>query len=190
MARLNLLPWREERRKLQQKDFLLAMAGAVCATAAVLLSVHLHIDGLIELQDQRNEFLALEIKKLDKQIEEIKSLDASKRRLIARMEIIQALQSSRPQIVHLFDEIARTVPDGVRITQLAQTGKNLSFHGVAQSNARVSAYMRNIESAVWMSNPRLNVIETTGKSSNARVSNFILKVNKASEKTPDKAGRS
>ena len=115
---------------------------------------------MIDGQETRNEMLRAEIKTLDKQIEEINNLESAKQKFIARMEIIEKLQRSRPEIVHLFDEIVRTVPEGVYLTGVKQTDKHLKFEGVAQSSTRVSAFMRNIDGSEWLKNPDLEVVET------------------------------
>lgn len=188
MTRINLLPWREELRKQQQKDFLAAILMAIGLISSILLYVHVYINGAIEYQQQRNRYLGSQIAQLDKKIKQINKLDKKKSMLIAKMEVIQRLQASRPEIVHLFDEIAKTIPDGVHITQLAQSGRTLTFLGKAQSNARVSAYMRNLERSSWMSDPRLNIIQTPSKSKHNRVSDFTLGVKQARPKSDDQAG--
>jgi type IV pilus assembly protein PilN len=115
---------------------------------------------MIDAQDARNALLAQQIKVLDRQIEEINDLEQTKQQFIARMQIIEKLQRSRPEIVHLFDQIVRTLPDGVYLTGVTQTGDHLKFTGVAQSSTRVSAFMRNIDSSQWMKNPTLEVIQS------------------------------
>ena len=117
-------------------------------------------DRFIRYQNQRNDILTQEIALLDEQIEEIKGLERQKERLLARMEIIERLQKSRPEVVHLFDELVHTLPDGVHLTSLKQTGRRLEIKGVAESTTRVSAYMRNIDVSEWLENPGLQVIET------------------------------
>jgi type IV pilus assembly protein PilN len=119
---------------------------------------------MVDAQQHRNEMLQAEIKQLDKQIEEINDLESAKQKFIARMEIIEKLQRSRPQIVHLFDEIVRTLPDGVYLTSVKQTDKaRLKFEGVAQSSTRVSAFMRNIDGSEWLKNPELEVVQSGDK---------------------------
>lgn len=173
MARINLLPWRETRRREQQKEFftLLGLAAALCA--AVVLLTHFEINGRIGHQERRNLFLTNEIKILDDKIKEIKKLDSTRQALIERMEIIQNLQATRPGIVHLFDELVKTLPEGVHLTNLKQTGNDLQIAGKAESNARVSSYMRNIEESEWLANPSLGIIETKDTEL-ARISDFNL----------------
>ena len=159
MARLNLLPWREERRRQLTIEFgRQALLGVVLALAAGGYAWY-HVDGLIQHQRDRNEFVEKEIAKLDEQIAEIKELEETRRQLIARMEVIQELQQRRPQIVHLFYEIADTLPDGVYLTNITQKGDQLTVKGRAESNARVSSYMRKLAASDWLKDPRLQIIE-------------------------------
>ena len=159
MARINLLPWRVERRKQRQREFQ-GMLG-VAALGGVLLSflVWFHFDRQIAGQHERNAFLQAEIAKVKKQNEEIKELDAKKDRLLARKKVIEQLQANRSQMVHLFDSLVRTIPDGVTLSSIKQEGDMLTLQGSAQSNARVSAYMRNLEVSGWMTKPDLSIIE-------------------------------
>jgi type IV pilus assembly protein PilN len=157
---INLLPWRAELRQQKKREFFGRIALAAFSTLLVMLSVHLQIGRTIDRQTRRNEFLKSEIRVLDERIKEIQNLDTQKRRLVARMEVIQQLQTSRPAIVHLFDEIVRTVPDGVSLSDLTQTDQKMVINGSAQSNGRVSAYLRNLESSHWLTRPILNVIQS------------------------------
>ncbi len=188
MARINLLPWREELRVRQQRDFVSAIAAAVLATIAVLIFVHMQISGSISNQEERNRYLKTEIATLDAKIREIKSLEELKGKLLARMDVIQSLQGSRPEIVHLFDALAKTAPEGVFINKFMQSGRNLTLNGVAQSNARVSAYMRRLAESPWLKAPELNIIEAKGKNKNESTNNFILKVQQANPNKTEKAG--
>lgn len=173
MAYINLLPWREKKRKEQQQEFAFIAAGVAVLAAAVWFLIHMQVQGFIEGQEQRNSFLQAEIRKLDEQIKTIKSLDKTKNQLLASMNVIQELQSNRPLSVHLMDELVRTLPDGVHLNKFTQRGNELTMEGEAQSNARVSAYMRNIDSSLWLGNPRLQVIETIEAGRN-RVARFVL----------------
>ncbi len=163
MARINLLPWREAERKRRKREFALAGALALALSAFAALLVHLQIEAWIGDQETRNRFLTDQITQLDRQIKEIKSLEETKANLLARMNIIQQLQESRPEVVRLFDELVSTIPEGVFLTKLEQTGRNVVLEGRAQSNARVSAFMRNVESSEWIGNPRLLLIENKDK---------------------------
>lgn len=180
MARINLLPWREELRKERQKQFQTVMGLAAMLMVAVVALVHINMNGFIDDQNNRNAFLDKQIKALQKEIKEIKDLEAEKSRLLARMNIIQELQRSRPQVVHVFVELVQTLPDGVYLTSIKNTGSQISLDGFAESNARVSSYMRNVDKAQWLAKPRLNVIETKVAKNTARkgqrVSKFVLNV--------------
>ena len=186
MARINLLPWRAEIRKQQQKDFIAAIGLGVSLTVAAMLLVHFEIDSRLEYQAQRNQFLESEIATLDNKIKEIQDLEAKKKRLIAKMEVIQQLQASRPEIVHLFDELGRTIPEGVYLSDLVQVDRSITVNGMAQSNARVSAYMRNLETSSWLKSPVLTVIEAKLDNKDAkkeRQSKFTLQIKQSAEKT-------
>jgi type IV pilus assembly protein PilN len=167
MARINLLPWREKLRKQRQRDFGLLVLGALVATLLGLGYWHWYNQSLIDHQNARNRFLEKEIAKVDKQIKEIRELEKTRQQLIARMKVIEDLQISRPQIVHLFDELVTVVPDGAYLTAAVQRGKKLVLDGRAQSNARVSAYMRNIDSSPWLNSPKLRIIESKDKGKDA-----------------------
>lgn len=162
MARINLLPWRAERRKQRQKEFMTMLGFA--AGVALLLSflIVMYYNGQIEGQQNRNEYLRDQIKLVDEQIKEIEALDKKKANLLARKQVIEELQASRSQMVHLFDQLVRTIPEGVRLSSIAQSGQSLTLTGQAQSNARVSSYMRNLEESGWMANPDLSIIEAKG----------------------------
>jgi type IV pilus assembly protein PilN len=185
MAKINLLPWREEQRKEQTRQFASITAFSVVLTLAVLGLVHVTISSQIDYQNKRNQILNNEITKLDTALKEIEGLEDTKEKLLARMDIIQSLQQKRPQIVHLFDEIVRTVPEGIYLTGIKQSGTTITINGVAESNGRVSAYMRNIDASKWMSTPKLTVIET--RKGTLRSSNFVLTT---SQSAPDNGDNS
>lgn len=173
MAHINLLPWRAKLRKERQRQFATAILLSVALVGLLMFVVHLHMAGLIEAQDARNEFLNQEIAALDKRIKEIKELESTKAKLLARMNVIEQLQRSRPYVVHLIDEMVRVVPEGVHLTSFEHRGAGISLQGVAQSNARVSAYMRNLDNSAWFGDPRLDVIQTKERD-NSRISEFTL----------------
>ncbi|HED16686.1 MAG TPA: pilus assembly protein PilN [Gammaproteobacteria bacterium] len=175
MARINLLPWRDELRREQQKNFLVVLVIAVSVAVVVMFGVHTYGEDRINYQAKRNSYLKKEIAKLDKQIKEIKKLDATKKRLQARLNIIQRLQASRPEVVHLFDELVKTLPEGVFLTRVSQKGNIIKISGKAQSNARVSSYMWNLDKSNWLDQPKLNVIKTK-LVGGSRVSDFTLNV--------------
>ncbi len=182
MAHINLLPWREELRKEKQQQFAVVTGGTAILAALLVLLAHMQIGGMIDYQNLRNQFLTTEIASLDKKIAKIKDLEKTKAALLARMDIIQQLQHSRPQSVHLMDQLVETLPDGVYLNKISQQGKDLTLSGIAQSNARVSAYMRNIDNSLWMSKPKLDVIETKD-GDQRRTASFVLR---ASQTTPEK----
>ena len=164
MPRINLLPWREGQRKERKLAFLVALGVAVLAAVVTTFAAYLMFDSMIAGQQRRNQLLRGQIKQLDKQIEEINSLETEKQRFIARMDVIEKLQRSRPGIVHVFDEIVKTLPDGVYLTGVQQVSagasKRLKFDGIAQSSTRVSSFMRNIDQSEWLRNPELEVVQT------------------------------
>lgn len=162
MARINLLPWRAERRKQRQKEFTVLLG--LSALGAVLLSILMvgYYSAQIDGQNRRNQYLTDQIAEVQKQIDEIKLLDEKKAKLLARKEIIEKLQANRSQMVHLFDSLVRTIPDGVILTAIQQDEDTLTLEGRAQSNARVSTYMRNLEGSGWMTKPDLSIIEAKG----------------------------
>jgi type IV pilus assembly protein PilN len=180
MPRINLLPWRETERKRKRQEFILSLGAAIATAALVTLLGRWQMSASIQHQEERNAFLQQEIALLDKQIEEINGLDAQKRRLLARMEIIETLQRSRPEIVHVFDEIVRVLPEGVYLTYLKQSGNRFEIRGVAQSSTRVSSFMRNIEASEWLADPALQIVETRGAGSE-----FTLFANQRSQATPE-----
>jgi type IV pilus assembly protein PilN len=159
MAKINLLPWRAERRAQRQTEFY-AMLG-LAAAAGVLLSfaIWFHYSQQISGQNVRNQYLQAEIAKVEEQIVQIEALDKQKDRLLARKKVIEQLQANRSQMVHLFDSLVRTIPDGVALASIKQEGDILTLEGRSQSNARVSSYMRNLEGSGWMTNPDLSIIE-------------------------------
>lgn len=159
MARINLLPWRAERRKARQKEFGVMLGLAALAGILLTLLIVTIYNGRIAGQEARNQYLRDEITKVDAQIKEIDELDKKKSKLLARKEVIEQLQANRSQMVHLFDSLVRTIPDGVTLTSIKQEGEILTLSGRSQSNARVSTYMRNLEGSGWMTNPDLNIIE-------------------------------
>jgi len=184
MAHINLLPWRDELRKKKQQQFAVVGAGTAIPGALLVLLAHMQMEGLIEKQNQRNQFLDAEIAELDKKIIKIQDMEKTKNALLARMDIIQQLQRSRPQSVHLMDQLVYTLPDGVYLKKIAQQDLALTLSGVAQSNARVSAYMRNIDGSQWMAKPKLDVIETKD-SERRRSAEFTLRAVQATS-TPSK----
>ncbi len=188
MARINLLPWRAERRAQRQRDFYGMLGLAAVAGLLLSLLVWFHYDRQVSGQKARNQFLTAEIAKVEEQNKEIEALDRQKDRLLARKKVIEQLQADRSQMVHLFDSLVRTIPDGVVLRNIKQEGEILTLEGRAQSNARVSAYMRNLEGSGWMTKPDLSIIEAKGEDDKTATAGralpyvFSLKVQLA---TPD-----
>jgi type IV pilus assembly protein PilN len=177
MARINLLPWRENLRRQRQREFGLMLVGGLVVSLLIVGWWHFFNEGLMDHQKRRNAFLEREIAVVDKQIKEIQAIERTRSQLIARMNVIQDLQVSRPQIVHLFDELVETIPAGAFLTQTVQNGGAVALTGRAQSNARVSAYMRNVERSPWLADPQLKIIENKEQSKEAaEMSDFRLTI--------------
>jgi len=177
MAKINLLPWREERRKELLNGFLV-MLGLVALFAALTVGiVHFYHSQLIERQNTRIGYIDKRIKEVDKKITEIKELEKQKESLLSRMRAIESLQRDRPLIVHLFDELVRSLPEGLSIVNLKQEGPKITITGEAQSNARVSSFMRKIEQSEWIKGAKLKVIKESNKgegSTTKTVNEFML----------------
>jgi type IV pilus assembly protein PilN len=164
MPRINLLPWREAERKRKRQEFGVGAVAALAAAALVFFVVNWQMQSAIDDQMARNAYLNDQIKELDKQIAEILDLEEQKKRLQARITVIEQLELSRPEIVHLFDQLVRTTPDGVYLTSVKQTDRKVELKGVAQSSTRVASYMRNIDASEWLKDPALQILETKGSS--------------------------
>ncbi len=186
MPRINLLPWREAERKRKRQEFFLSLGAAAATAGLVMLLGQWQFSSSIQNQRDRNDFLTREIAQLDKQIEEINGLDSQKQRLLARMEIIERLQRSRPEIVHVFDDIVRIMPEGVYLTYLKQTGTRFEVRGIAQSSTRVSSFMRNIEASQWLADPALQIVETRTKDASGGAT-FTLFANQRRQATDEEA---
>jgi type IV pilus assembly protein PilN len=186
MPRINLLPWREAQRKERKLAFLVALGVAALAAGVTAFAAYLMYGSMIEAQQRRNNSLRAAIRTLDHEIEEINSLESAKQKFIARMEIIEKLQRSRPEIVHVFDEIVRTLPEGVYLTAVKQNGMRLKFEGIAQSSTRVSSFMRNLDGSQWLRNPELEVVQTAKGSGPG--SSFTLTADQVTTAGPDNEG--
>ena len=180
MPRINLLPWRAELRQKRKKEFLLALLGAALVGGLLVYASKLTVQGWTRAQQARNNILKNEITALDKQIEEIKGLENQRERLVARMQVIDQLQRSRPEVVHLFDELVTAVPEGVNLTDVLQQGGRIELRGMAQSSSRVSALMRNIDSSPWLKDPSLDIVEvvTQGTDKESKFKVFAQQVSK------------
>lgn len=184
MIRVNLLPWREERRKARRQQFF-AFAGVIAAIAAVIWFMgYGAINGYVSAQEGKNAFLKSEIAALDKEIEEIKRLKEQTDSLLSRKRVIESLQANRTETVHLFNELARQVPEGVYLKTIKQAGDKVNLVGYAQSNARVSSLMRNLDASPVMERPDLAEIKSAAVG-NRRLSEFNLNVYITRQTTDD-----
>ncbi len=187
MPRINLLPWREEERKKRQTDFMISMAGSFIVAIVVLAATVFAFGQMIDNQQARNNRLESEIVELERSIAEIDGLEAQKERLLARMEIIEQLQRSRPEIVHLFDEMTRQLPEGVYLNGMRQSGMSVELMGVAQSSTRVSALMRQIDASDWLTDPGVIKVETT-ETGPARQAEFVVNLKQVNRDERDAEG--
>jgi type IV pilus assembly protein PilN len=174
MAKINLLPWRQERRKELQRQFFTLVGLSSVLIMVLVLAVYFEYTRQISVQQSRNKYLQDYSLKLDDQIKEVSELEAKKSLMEQRMEAIKTLQRNRPEMVHLFDELVRIIPEGVHLQSLKQSSNNLDLIGYAQSNARVSSFMRNIDQSMWFTEPQLISIEEDQKSKEASIK-FTLK---------------
>lgn len=174
MAKINLLPWREVKRKEKQKEFFIMLGLVAIGGLGIWFMVHLFHNQLIDRQLDRNQFIVTETANLDKKIAEIQELEKEKQRLLDRMRAIEQLQGNRPLIVRFFDELVASLPDGVSVTSITQQANNITITGEAQSNARVSSFLRNLESSEWLANPALDIIQAKN-ASGTRISGFTLR---------------
>lgn len=163
------------RRKTQDTQLISVAVGSCVLMLAIVGLAWWQLNAMIEHQENRNAFLKQEIKKVEEELKEIKELEKRRDDLIARMNVIEQLQQDRTRIVHVFDDLVRKLPEGVYLTALKQTGTSFTISGVAQSNARVSTFMRNLDSSEWFVNPDLDVINVSAKG-NDRLSQFTLRV--------------
>jgi type IV pilus assembly protein PilN len=182
MPRINLLPWRSELRQRRKKEFLVALAGTLIVGAGAVYLSKLTVQGWTSAQQGRNQILQGEIATLEKQIEEITGLETQRERLLARMQVITQLQRSRPEVVHLFDELVNTMPEGVNLLEVVQVNNRIEMRGAAQSSTRVSALMRNIADSEWLKDPGLDIVEavTAGVDRNSQFKVFAQQVSMAS----------
>jgi type IV pilus assembly protein PilN len=187
MPRINLLPWREERRQERQQQFLTAIIVSFMVAMALFYAALMFADGLIDEQNQRNAFLKKEISLMDIKIAEIKTLETERTRLLARMKVIQELQTSRPKVVKVLDTVVRTLPEGIYLEKLTRKGDSLTLDGVAQSNARVSVFMRQLDSNPELTESTLSVIKRTSNKDDA-IRTFSLSIGESKAKPEDEEG--
>jgi type IV pilus assembly protein PilN len=175
MIRINLLPWREARRKAHNLQFYILMGMVAGLAASIVLLGHGYYATRLSTQTERNKFLKDENAKLDKEIEEIKKLKEEIQALLSRKQVIETLQADRAQTVYLLEQLVRQTPDGVYLKSIKQTGSKVNLSGYAQSNARVSTLMRNLEASPYLENPDLVEIKVANVN-NKRLSEFIMNV--------------
>jgi len=173
MATMNLLPWREEKRKAQSQKFVIQLAAAAVLTGTGCFLANTNINGMSDHQQARNNYMQREIGALNSELSEIAELETTKEKLLSRMEIIQKLQTQRPQVVHLFHEVASAIPNGIQLSDLSQSGTQLTLKGRTQSNARVSEFMRLLDASPWMSSPTVRSI-TAERGKNSSQFELIL----------------
>lgn len=186
MIRINLLPHREMRRRERQRAFLLASVAMVAVGGVIVVLVHGVLAARLETQKGRNTFLEGEIATLDKQIVEIRKLREQTQQLLARKRVVETLQANRSEVVELFDQIARQLPEGVYLRNVKQTGPTISITGFAQSNARVSTLMRNLDASPLLENAKLVEIKAATVN-NQRLNEFSMNVN-ITRRVPDSKG--
>jgi type IV pilus assembly protein PilN len=186
MIRVNLLPHREIRRKQQQQQFFIMLGVVVLIGAGVWFAVHAYLEDQYESQVRRNEYLQGEIKKLDQQIAEIQKLKDQTAALLARKRVVETLQGTRSEVVHLLDQLVRQLPDGVYLKSIKQAGTRVTINGLTQSQARVSTLMRNLESSPHLESPGLIEIRGT-QQGNQRVNEFVMNINITRGKVEDDA---
>jgi type IV pilus assembly protein PilN len=174
-ANINLLPWRAKRRKQREREFYTLLGFAAILGVLLVLAGIFFYNARIDHQKARNTYLTRQIEALNEQIKEIEQLEERRRQLIARKEVIEKLQADRTRMVHLFDELVRTIPEGVRLTAIKQAGPQLTLEGLAESHSRVSMYMRSLEDSDWLTSPDLNIIDAKGEDQRSRFA-FTLRV--------------
>jgi type IV pilus assembly protein PilN len=185
MTKINLLPWRETYRKQKQSEFLALLLGGIVISAGIVFGGTQFMQSKIDFQQSRNNYLDKEIQALQVELQEIKELETTKNNLLARMEIIQTLQSQRPQLVHIFHELANRLPDGIYLTKMEQQNEVISLEGRAESNARVSALMRKLDQSDWFTKPTLEVIEADKAQG---ISKFKLSLQQAKQDNDEELG--
>lgn len=176
MAGLNLLPWREEAKEKSRKQFMMIAIASVAFGVLTVFGGYSWMEGAISYQEERNTRIKQETKLLEKRIEEIRKLDATRKALLDRIDIIDRLQSTRPSIVHLFDEMVKSLPQGLYLTKLDQKGNTIKIEGKSESNARVSSYMERLDASVWLSSSDLNILSKDKKQGDIRLRKFALNV--------------
>jgi len=175
MIRINLLPHREIRRKRQQQHFFIMLGVVAAAGAAIWFGMHAYFNDVLDNQNKRNAYLQGEIAKLDKQIAEIKKLKDEIVSLLARKSVVETLQTNRSEVVHLLDQLARQLPEGMYLNSIKQRGDKVAITGFTQSQARVSTLMRNLEGSQQLENPALIEIRAVTRA-NSRINEFTMNI--------------
>lgn len=185
-TRINLLPWREERRKQLQQEFLGMLVLAALLGGAVVFGLYRYAESNLDAQQTRNAYINKQLGMLDNQIKEIKALEDERSELVERMKVIQDLQGNRPSIVYVFDQLVRTLPDGVYYTEVKRQGAKFTITGYAESNNRISRLMRNLHDSAWFQEPTLQNVTTVDDKKDSN--KFVLTVNQASPQDDTKKG--
>ena len=188
MTRINLLDWRAARRERRRQQFVTMMGLGVVGALVLVMLGYTGMSNAVSNQQARNEYLKQQIAEIDQKIKEIEELEKVKQNLLARMRVIEELQSSRSATVHFFDELVNTLPDGITLTSIKQTGDSVELQGLAESNGRVSTYIKNLAGSEWFDDPKLIVIKTSEKNKQ-RESQFTLQVKNLTKGTPAGAGK-
>lgn len=183
-TKINLLDWRQERRNLRKQQFFTLLGLGAAASALLVLMAYLYASEAVSHQIARNDYLKQQIAETEQKIKEIQDLERTKANLLARMRVIEELQASRSATVHFFDEIVNTLPEGVSLLAIKQQGNSITIDGVAESNGRVSTYMKNLDESEWFADPKLVVIKTSEKE-NQRKSEFTLQVTNLTKATQE-----
>ncbi|PKM23172.1 MAG: pilus assembly protein PilN [Gammaproteobacteria bacterium HGW-Gammaproteobacteria-14] len=185
MTSINLRPWREERRQKQQLDFMIMLAVAAALAVVVFVLWNGAVGGQVTNQQERNRYIERELAQLDQQIKEISELESRRAELVSRMNVIQNLQNSRPFIVYIFDQLVRTLPDGVYYTSIERKGTEITIQGIADSNNRISALMRNLNESDWFRDPDLRTV--TAAADGSQSNSFVLTVRQENKLSPEPA---
>lgn len=187
MPSINLRPWREELRAERQKQFIAMLVGVLLAAGLLFFLWHSDVESQITDQKARNAYLTTSMQTLDKKIAEIKQLKSQREKLLSRMQVIQDLQGTRPVIVRVFDELVKTLPEGLYYTNLVRKGNDLSINGMAESNNRISGLMRNFESSDWFASPNLKDVKAAKEDGHNAFDMTVKQVTPAAE-DQDKKG--
>ena len=186
MTRINLLPWREERFKNRQQNFANTFLLSILTGIMLIVLIHTYLKATQDYQANRNQIISKEIALIDQKIIDINGIEEKTNYLLAKINVIQQLQASRPEIVHLVNEIPKLIPEGVYLTKFSQTGTDLLFEGKSQSNSMISTFMRAIQASTWLQTPKLKIIQsqdtTTPKINDSeQMSDFILSATQTSQ---------